>query len=129
MSASKSERPSRDQTVSQLLTGVPMANEVMETSRAGDGLLVSIPIERPKWLVPPISWVVPFSKLRRVQLDAIGRAVLEACDGRRTVEEVIERFAAEHKLSFRESQLAVTRFLRELVTRGIIVIVGTNERD
>ncbi len=129
MSASKSERPSREDTVSQLLTGVPMANEVMETSPAGDGLLVSIPIERPRWLVPPISWVVPFSKLRRVQLDAIGRAVLEACDGRRTVEEVIERFAAEHKLSFRESQLAVTRFLRELVTRGIIVIVGTNETD
>ena len=129
MSASKSERPSRDQTVSQLLTGVPMANEAMETSPAGDGLLVSIPIERPRWLAPPISWVVPFSKLRRVQLDAIGRAVLEACDGKRTVEEVIERFAAVHKLSFRESQLAVTRFLQELVTRGLIVIVGTNETD
>ena len=129
MTKSRPDRPSREQVVSRLLAAVPQKNEAATVERTAEGMLVSIPVRRPRWLVPPISWVVPFSQKRRVELDAAGRLVLESCDGRRTVEEVIERFAGEHKLSFRESQLAVTQFLRELVKRGVIAIVGTNEEN
>lgn len=129
MTKSRADRPSREQLVSRLLAAVPQKNEAATVERTAEGMLVSIPVRRPRWLVPPLSWVVPFSQKRQVELDAAGRLVLESCDGRRTVEEVIERFAGEHKLSFRESQLAVTQFLRELVTRGVIAIVGTNEEN
>jgi hypothetical protein len=108
----------------QLLAAVPCRNEAMKAETVGDGLLVSIPVRRPGWMVPPISWVLPFSERRRVELDPAGRAVLDLCDGIRTVEEVIERFGEEHRLSFRESQLSVTRFLRELLQRGIIVLAS-----
>ena len=40
---------------------------------------------------------------------------------------MIERFAGDHKLSFREAQLSVSGFLRQLVQRGILVIVGMNK--
>lgn len=129
MTKSRPDRPSQEQVVSQLLAAVPQKNEAATVERTAKGMLVSIPVRRPRWLVPPLSWVVPFSEKRRVELDPAGRLVLESCDGRRTVEEVIERFAGEHKLSFRESQLAVTQFLKELVKRGIIAIVGTNEEN
>ncbi len=124
MTKSKSKRPDREMTASQLLAAVPQRNQMAEVEPVRDGMLVSVPVRRPKWLVPPISWVLPFSDRRRIELDLPGRTVLELCDGKRTVEEVIETFARAHRLGFRESQLAVTKFLRELVHRGVIVIVG-----
>ena len=108
----------------KLLAAVPHRNAAVQTEPSGAALLVSVPLKRPRWLVPPLSWVIPFRGTRRIELDAAGRAVFELCDGRRTVEEIVESFAKTHTLSFRESQLAVTQFLRELLRRGIIAIVG-----
>ena len=97
----------------------------MEVSPLRDGgALAKIPMRRPRWLVPPISWVLPFSSRRRIRLDAVGADVLNLCDGTNRVETVIEKFAAANKLSFREAQLPVTQFLQQLTERGLVVIVG-----
>ena len=120
------EKRGRKQTggPADLLKAVPFPNEAMETDRRRDGTaLVSVPMRRPKWLVPPISWLLPYSSHRRVELDKPGTQVLEMCDGKRTVEKIIEEFAAIHRLTFRESQLAVTQFLRMLTERGVIAVV------
>jgi hypothetical protein len=107
------------------LRAVPHVNQALETQHRSDGsLVVSVPIPRPKYLVPPLSWILPFSPNRRVELEPVGSGVLGMCDGRRTVEAIIETFAADHKLSFREAQLAVTQVLRQLMKRGLVVIVG-----
>ena len=107
------------------LRAVPYRNEMMEVTRRSDGgLLASIPMKRPRYMVPPLSWVLPYSTHRRVELDALGAEVLDLCDGKRSIEGVIERFAAAHKLTFRESQLAVTQFLKQLTQRGLAAIVG-----
>ena len=110
------------------LRAVPYVNRAMEMTRRPDGgALAEIPIPRPKFLMPPLSWILPVSTHRRVELEPAGRAVLDLCDGRRTVEGVIEKFAADHKLSFREAQLAITEFLHQLVARGLVAIVGTDK--
>ena len=114
----------REMAASKLLASVPHVNTKAEVKEVREGVIVSVPVRRPKWLIPPISWVLPWSGHRRVQLDGAGTAVLALCDGQRNVEQVIETFAQEHKLSFRESQLAVTQFLRELLQRGIVALVG-----
>lgn len=107
------------------LRAVPHVNQAMEMHHRSDGsALASVPIPRPKFLVPPLSWILPFSPYRRVDLEPVGAGVLKMCDGRRTVEAIIEDFATGHKLSFREAQLAVTQFLRQLMRRGLVVIVG-----
>lgn len=111
-----------------LLKARPMANENMEIAATEDGgAQVSVPMRRPRWLAPPISWIVPFSSHRRVELDRLGMEVLNACDGRRSIEEIIETFASGHKLTFREAQLSVMQFLRQLTERGLVVIVGLQE--
>jgi hypothetical protein len=97
----------------------------MELERRKEGWLATVPVARPRWLVPPLSWVLPFSPHRRVQLDGPGSSVLDLCDGQRTVEQIIETFARDNRLTFREGQLAVTQFLRELVRRGMVVLVET----
>ena len=123
MARQKRKGPEVDMTVARFLSAVPHRNTEIKQERLREGLLVSIPIRRPKWLVPPISWILPFSDHRQVQLDGPGRAVVELCDGKRTVEQIVESFAQENKLSFREAQLAVTQFLRELIGRGIVALV------
>lgn len=114
-------------TTARYLRAVPNRNQAMETQRGRRGAVVSIPLRRPGWLVPPLSWLLPYSSHRRVQLDDLGMEVLDLCDGRRSIEKIIESFAASHKLSFREAQLAVTTFLRQLTQRGLIAIVGLHE--
>lgn len=111
-----------------MLRARPFANEAMERQRLSGGrLLVSVPLERPRYLVPPLSWILPFSSHRRVELDVLGVEVLDRCDGRNTVESIIEQFAQSHTLTFREAQLAVMQFLRQLTQRGLVAIVGVEE--
>ena len=115
-------------SVREVLATVPYRNEAMEIERRKDGgLLASVPIRKPKYLVPPLSWIIPFSDRRRVELDAIGASVLDLCDGKRNIEAIIEKFAFEHKLSFREAQLPVIEFLKQLAERGLVAIVGFNK--
>jgi len=96
----------------------------MELHRLREGgAVVSVPMRRPSWMVPPLSWVFPFSSHRRVQLDRVGLGVLDLCDGLRTVEGIIEQFAADNKLSYREAQLPVTQFMRMLLQRGLVAAV------
>ncbi len=91
------------------------------------GALVKVPPRRPRWMTPPISWVLPFSPERRVQLDAIGADVLNLCNGARRVEQIIESFASANKLTFREARIPVTQFLRQLTERGLIAIVASSK--
>ena len=115
----------REVAAAKLLSSTPHVNTAATVRSVAAGVIVSVPVRRPGWLVPPISWILPWRPMRRVQLDEAGTAVLALCDGQRNVEQVIESFAQEHKLSFRESQLAVTQFLRDLLRRGIVAMVGT----
>ena len=118
-------KPASAQT---LLKAVPHRNVAMELTHRRDGsTLAALPLRRPKYLVPPISWILPYSSHRRVNLDRLGAGVLDLCDGRRSVESIIEKFAADHKLSFREAQLSVTQFLKQLSQRGLVAIVGQDE--
>ena len=115
-------------SVQTLLAAVPYRNERMEVAlRRDGGLLATVPMRRPKSLVPPLSWILPYSRQRRVELDALGASVLDLCDGRRNVESIVEKFAGDHKLSFREAQLSVTQFLGELSQRGLVAIVGLDK--
>ena len=111
-----------------ILESVPILNESALIKRGSrGGALVEIPLKRPKYMIPPLSWVLPFSRMRRVKLDVLGVAMLDICDGRRTVEGVIEKFAMDNKLTFREAQLPVMEFLKNLSERGVLVIAGISQ--
>ena len=112
----------------EVLQSVPFRNESMSVTRGRDGgVLASIPMRRPRFLVPPLSWILPYSSHKRVSLDRMGAMVLDLCDGKRNVENIIEKFAADHKLTFRESQLLVMRFLQHLVQRGVAAVLRLQE--
>jgi len=83
---------------------------------------ISVATKRPRFLVPPLSWLVPLKPARTVRLDRLGTEVWALCDGERTVEAVIDEFASRHALSFHEARVAVTGYLTQLVQRGALAI-------
>jgi hypothetical protein len=126
----KQKQLQKSPSAASLLQAIPYRNQALEiTSRSDGSALVSVPIAKPKYLVPPLSWILPFSPRRWVELEPVGSGVLRMCDGQRTVEAIIEEFATDHRLSFREAQLSVAPFLRQLTQRGLVVIVGRNKDD
>ncbi len=119
-------RPSQQ----ELLKATPRRNERAVTEERPEGtLLVRVPIRRPKYMVPPLSWLLPFSRERRIELDRLGTEVLGMCDGRTSIERIMQSFAKAHRLSFREAQVSVTEFLKMLTQRGVIVIIGRDGGD
>ena len=130
MTSARNKTKGRGLSTADFLQARPVPNEAMKVSPLRDGgALVKVPMRRPGWMVPPISWILPFSPHRRIQLDAVGAAVLKLCDGRLCVEKVIERFATANRLSFREAQLPVSKFLQQLTERGLVAIVGPQTRS
>lgn len=114
--------PAGGLTAGDMLDSIPVLNQAAKITRTGDSTMVEVPTRRPSYLVPPISWIIRFSGKRRISLDGIGSEMLDLCDGNRTVEEVVERFAVANKLSFREAQIPIIQFLTLLVGRGILAL-------
>ena len=60
---------------------------------------------------------------RTFGLDTYGRRVYESCTGKHTVKSVIKHFAEETRVSLPEAEMAVTKFMRTLISKGLIAMV------
>jgi hypothetical protein len=54
----------------------------------------------------------------RKRLDPIGAIVWEMIDGHSTMEQIIDRFSREYRLSFHEARVAVAKFVTALTRMG-----------
>jgi hypothetical protein len=107
----------------KMLDAVPVRNEAAKFEElASGGTRATVARKKPAWLVPPVSWVIRIKPHKSVILDPIGMAVCGACDGKRTIESIVDEFAGRHRLSFHESRVAVTEYLGRLVRYGILAI-------
>jgi len=104
----------------QALAAVPVRTQVLRVEeRDNGGLLLTVQVRPPRWH----RWLGADTPLERsFGLDSFGREVYEMCDGRRTVRDVIAEFARRHRLEATEAELAVTRFLRLLMRKGLIAL-------
>ena len=64
----------------------------------------------------------PLGVTKTFQLDDIGRAVWESCDGNTTVRDIITRLAECQRLNVREVEVATLAFLKTLVQKGLVGI-------
>ena len=85
--------------------------------RPDGGLVVTLRVRRPRWqqLLGAAS-----GGERSFGLDAYGRDVFEACNGKRSVKAIVRRFAKAHHVSMAEAEMSVTAFLKTLLSRGMI---------
>ena len=116
-----------DRSWRSMLMARPVRNaaaDVHDTSK--DKVTIRIKRARPWYMVPPISWVVPMRSERKLVLDRMGARIWRLCDGKRSVEEIVDVFAERHALTFHESRASVTEYLKELIQRGALAIAVQN---
>ncbi len=117
------DRPSALITWRDALQTIPVRNEAADVDDRGDGAVaITVQRTRPRWLVPPLSWVIRPRLTKTYKLDGIGGEVWRLCDGERTVEAMADAFAQRHHLTFHEARVALMSYLKLLVERGALVL-------
>jgi hypothetical protein len=122
-----SQEPSS--SANPMLAAVPVRNRAVRAQPHGEALMLFVAIRRRWWMAGPVSWWLPLRTQRGVALDPRGREVWDACDGATNIEQIVERFAERHGLSFHEARLTVGAFLKRLVARRLVVLVGRGKRE
>jgi len=116
-----------DSSWRRMLDARPVRNVTAQAAGSPNGeVSIAVATRRPRWLVPPLSWLVPLKPFRTVHLDRLGAQVWELCDGQRTVEAIVNAFAERHRLTFHEARVAVTGYLSQLVRRGVLAVAMTD---
>jgi len=101
----------------------PVRNRAVKTENADGVTRITVRKRRPRYLVPPLSWVIRPRLESRIELEGLGIEILEYCDGVRRVEGIVDDFAARHALTFHEARVSVTTYLKALVQRGVVVLI------
>lgn len=101
------------------LRGRPHAVPPEKTETKGEKLYVTIVYQRPRW---QRFLGADTEGERTFGLDPYGQRVYALCDGTRTVRQIIKAFAAATHVSQPEAEMAVTKFLRTLMMKGLVVM-------
>jgi hypothetical protein len=108
-----------------MLQAIPVHNEAarVEQVPGSENVCISVPVEKPKWVVPPVTWFFKPRSRKTYEIDKVGMFVWERCTGTNTVETIIDAVAAQYALTFHESRVSVTEYIRLLIRRGILAIM------
>ena len=121
-----SQLPGTQDSWADMLLARPIRNiaaQVRDGDNAGE-LRIAVPTKPKAWwyYLPPLIWIIRPPKLRNLILDPVGAPIWSLCDGKTTVEEIIQTFAKNHNLTFHEARVSVTSYLRLLIERGALAI-------
>jgi hypothetical protein len=107
------------------LRGKPHRTPTVRQKEKNGKLYVTVQLERSRW-----QRLLGADKTRErtFGLDAYGRRVYECCDGKQTVQAIINRFAKSTHVSAPEAEMAVTKFVRTLISKGLLVIEMPEKR-
>jgi hypothetical protein len=112
----------------RMLRSIPAPNQAARVERLPDrSVTLHVKKAEARHRRRPFRRFVTGAPERRVMLDRLGTQVWELCDGKRTVESVVDAFAASHGLTFHESRAAVSTYLKMLTRHGVIAVVLPEE--
>lgn len=108
-----------------MLRAIPVYNDAARIERfpGSENVCISVPVVKPKWVVPPVTWFFKPRSRKTYEIDQVGMFVWERCNGTNTVESIIDAFAARYALTFHESRVSVTGYIRQLIKRGMLAIM------
>lgn len=102
----------------------PVRNcEVREETLEGGDLLLTFPVVVRPWLIGLARALGLQDRrvlTRQLQLDEMGSLTWALVDGERSLAELVEIVSRKYRLQRRETEVAVTTFLRQLGRRGLI---------
>lgn len=112
----------------------PIKNPLLEWNKSPKGEVV-ITIRPPekadkgKWgrFLSKLSPTPP--KEKRVNLDKIGSFVWERCDGKHCVAEIVQGLCKEYKITPREAEVSLSKFLQLLAKRKFIGVIAPELKE
>ena len=124
MKVFKKPSPPSQLTRGQALEFTPVKSRKVKEFRVGtEAVLIEYPLTMRPWisaLARRLGKTLDNTRTRKLQLDALGTEVWDMVDGRRSVRRLIQIFSETHRVSTKEAEISVTRFIRELGRRGLI---------
>ncbi len=119
-------RPNIDR--SEALAIIPVRNPVVDWERTDGEVVLTIPM-RKDWLARLIRRLVRnLPESRKIALDEVGSSVWEACDGDRSIDDVVSTISKDYKLTRREAEASVTMFLQTLAKKGLVGLMSAGGR-
>lgn len=116
-------------TRQEQLDARPVRNSLVTWEKSDEEITLAIPVRRDKrtdFLAKILK--VPESD-RHIQLDEVGSAVWEVCDGEHDIDSIIKLLCNRYKLTRREAEVSVREFLKMLAQRNLIgLLVGGGKR-
>ena len=107
-------------TTSQVdLTIKPIRSPQAMVQRREDGALLKMPLKR-SWLIRPRP-----GAMKSFELDAIGLAVWDHCDGETTIESIIATIADRCNCDIGRAEVATLKFLDMLAHRKLVGVERT----
>jgi hypothetical protein len=102
------------------LSAVPHRLPPIEVrERDNGGLEVVVAFDRPGWH----RFLGASGRAERTfGMDTLGRFVYEACTGEATVGDISAGFAAHYRVTGAEAEIAVSRFLKTLMSKGLVAM-------
>jgi hypothetical protein len=115
-------RPKKKLTLEHQFASIPVRNPGVTASEGetpGSLLIEQNLVYR--GLAKVFARYLPVRSRKRFLLDGLGADVYGRIDGKKTLEQLIDEFAEEHKLTFLESRALLLEYLRTLMRRGLVV--------
>lgn len=110
----------------QQLHTIPVRNThavVMASERSPEAILVEVQLRYTGLLRLVAKWV-HVRQRKRYELSGLSREMFERVDGKQTVEQLIDWLCEQEHLSFLEGRALVVLYLRDLMRRGLIVMLA-----
>ncbi|GAB7080238.1 PqqD family protein [Megalodesulfovibrio paquesii] len=115
----------------EALAAIPVPNDGVETIVTEEGRTrLVFPLAHRPWvkrLAALTRATLPPAGTKALELDELGAWTWRLIDGQRSVADICREFGASWRLQPRESELAVTAFLRELGKRGLLLMLVREE--
>ncbi len=93
----------------------------VETTSQGT-LLISALFDPPKWYKPPVTWIINLNLNKKYELSGLSMQVWEWCDGKNSMEQIIDLFAQKYQYTFHEARVSVISYLKKLADKGILLV-------
>ncbi len=124
MEKSKQKKQAAPLSRAEALSYRPVRNPEVRVESLDTGeVMIIYPVRVRPWFVrlaQRFGWDSDQPMIKKLQLDELGTATWKLMDGKRTVKQIVREFGAQYQLPFREAEVSVTAFIRELGRRGII---------
>ncbi len=123
-------KPDTPKSWKQMLLAIPTPNTAANAKYDEESGLVTVTVKniKPDYMIPPFSWVVHFSPKKDITLDKLGSQLWKLCNGRNTVENIIDKFKDAHELTFHEARTSVVEYLKKLIQRGVVAVIIQEEK-